>query len=173
MDMKKYLVYIHKNRCTNDVFYVGIGDRGRAYDETNRSNEWKQKINECYFDVEIVAENLPRDLAFKIEKALIQSYGFNNLVNKTKGGVGALGYNHTKETKLKIAESSRNRVKTEEEIKKCIQTRIDRHSKTYKHIKTGKMFKGLKIACEHFNIKYKSEHQRQVRNSSNKNFEKI
>ena len=173
MGMKKYLVYRHRNRCTKDVFYVGVGDRGRAYDETNRSKEWKEKMNECYFDVEIVAKNLPRDLAFKIEKAVIESYGFNNLVNKTKGGVGSLGMKHTKESKLKIAEAARSRVKTEEEIKKGIQTRIDRHSKTYKHIETGKIFKGLKIACEHFNIKYRAEHQRQSRNSFNKNFEMI
>ena len=39
--MSNYLVYLHKDRCTNDVFYVGIGDRSRAYDEKSRSKEPK------------------------------------------------------------------------------------------------------------------------------------
>ena len=47
-----YILYTHKDRCSNKVFYVGMGNRCRAYDESARSKEWKDKISECYFDVE-------------------------------------------------------------------------------------------------------------------------
>lgn len=171
--MNNYLVYTHKNKCTNQVFYVGIGDRGRAYDEKARSIEWKNYIKDCYFDVEIIAKNLPKSLAFEIEKSLIDVYGINNLINKTKGGLGALGYSHTEATKKKIAAAQKGRIKSEETIKKGIQTRIDRFSKDYRHIETGMIFTGLKSGCKHFGINYKIEHQRIVRNSLNKQFELI
>lgn len=171
--MNNYLVYSHVNRCTNKVFYIGIGDRGRAYDEKSRSKEWKKAIQDCYFDVEIIAKNLTKDLAFKIEQSMIDVYGLNNLVNKTKGGGGILGYSHTKESKLKISNGQIGRVKSVETIKKGINTRIERHSKNYKHIATGKIFKGLKNGCDYFGINYKLEHQRMYRNSYNKNFDLI
>jgi hypothetical protein len=171
--MSNYLVYLHKDRCTNDVFYVGIGDRSRAYDEKNRSKEWKNRISECYFDVEIIAKSLPRTLAYEIEKSLIDLYGLNKLVNKTKGGSGALGYSHTDESKLKIAKGQLGKKRSQEEIDKSVNARISLYSNSYKHIETGMIFRGLKNGCIHFGINYKGEHQRIKRNSHNRNFELI
>jgi hypothetical protein len=168
-----YLVYLHKDRCTNEVFYVGIGDRGRAYDEKNRNTAWKQKIKDCYFEVEIIAKNLSKKLAYQIEMAMINLYGIENLVNKTKGGAGTLGYSHTIESKQKIGISNIGRKRTIESINKSINTRTELHSNNYKHIQTGKIIKGLKNACIEFGVNYKSEHQRIKRNSNNKNFELI
>jgi hypothetical protein len=171
--MSNYLVYLHKDRCTNNVFYVGIGNRSRAYDERNRSKEWKNAISECYFDVEIIAKSLPRTLAFEIEKSLIDLYGLNNLVNKTKGGLGASGYSHTDESKSKIAKGQLGKKRSKAEIDKSVNARILLYSNSYKHIKTGMIFKGLKNGCIHFGINYKVEHQRIKRNSNNRNFELI
>ena len=166
-----YILYIHRDRCSNKVFYVGMGDRSRAYDEKNRSKEWKDKISECYFDVEIIAKNLTKELAFILEKSFIEMYGIENLINKTKGGVGSLGYNHTKETRTKISDALKGRKKSAEQIKKAIDSRVELHSLNYKHIKTGTIHKGLKSACIFYNINYKAEHQRMRRNSFNKSFE--
>ena len=173
MNTMNYLVYLHKDKCTNEVFYVGIGDRGRAYDEKSRSTCWKERIKDSYFEVEILAKNLPKKLALQLEVAMIDFYGIHNLVNKTKGGLGTSGYFHTNETKEKIRMSSLGIKKTIESIKKTIETKKNRHSKNYKHIETGKIIKGLKVACEEFGINYKREHQRIKRNSFNKNFEQI
>jgi hypothetical protein len=169
----RQLVYLHKNRCTNEVFYVGVGNMSRAYDESNRSKEWKENISECYFNVEIIAKNLSKEIAFKIERSLIEMYGLKNLVNKTKGGVGALGYKHTDETKIKIANGQLGRKRNKEEIQKSIDKKYELYSHTYKHIKTGKIFKGLKKACLYFDIQYNLEVQRIKRNSYNKNYELI
>jgi len=168
-----YLVYLHRDRCNQQVFYVGVGDRSRAYDEKNRSVEWKDKISECYFDVEILAKSLTKDLAFQIEKSIIEEYGINNLINKTTGGLGASGYVHTAETKEKIAKGQLGKKRTKEEVNKSILARMALHSNSYKHIESGLIFKGLKIACDYFQISYKQEHQRIKRNSINKNFELI
>ena len=166
-----YILYSHKDRCSNQVFYIGIGDcRARAYDEKSRSKEWKEKISECYFDVEIIAKNLTKELAFILEKSFIEMYQLENLINKTKGGVGSWGYKHTTETKKKLSNAQIGRKKTDEEIKKSVNSRIELHSSTYKHIKTGNIHKGLKNACEIYDINYKMEHQRISRNSFNKNF---
>jgi hypothetical protein len=173
MDMNKYLVYLHRDRCTNEIFYVGIGDRSRAYDEKNRSQKWKQRISDCYFDVEILAKNLPKNLAFKIEQNIVDLYGIDNLVNQTKGGAGTLGYRHTKESKLKIAFGQIGIKKSQEQIRKVVESRVKLYSNKYRHIETGQIFQGLKNACDHFNIDYKKEHQRIKRNSLNKNFELI
>ena len=167
------LVYLHRNRCTNKVFYVGVGNMSRAYDENSRSKEWKENILECYFNVEIIAKNLSKEIAYKIEKSLIEMYGLNNLVNKTKGGSGALGYHHTLETKIKIAKGQLGKKRSKEEIQKSIDKKIELYSHTYRHIKTGEIFKGLKKACVYFNIPYNLEIQRIRRNSFNKNFELI
>ena len=168
-----YILYTHKDRCSNKVFYVGMGDRSRAYDEKNRSKEWKDKISECYFDVEIIAKNLTKELAFILEKSFIEMYGLENLINKTKGGVGALGYKHTKETRSKLANAQIGRKKSAEEVKKSINSRVELYSSSYRHIKTGTIHKGLKNACVFYNINYRSEHQRIQRNSFNKSFELI
>lgn len=168
-----YILYIHKDRCSNKVFYVGMGDRSRAYDEKNRSKEWKDKISECYFDVEIVAKNLTKELAFILEKSFIEMYGLENLINKTKGGVGSLGYKHTKETRSKLSNAQIGRKKSAEEVKKAINSRVELYSSSYRHIKTGTIHKGLKNACVFYNINYRAEHQRIQRNSFNKSFELV
>ena len=168
-----YLVYLHRDRCNQQVFYVGVGDRSRAYDEKNRSAEWKDKISECYFDVEILAKSLTKDLAFQIEKSMIEMYGMNNLINKTKGGLGASGYAHTQESKIKIAQGQLGKKRTTEEIIKSVSARRELYANSYKHIESGLIFKGLKTACDYFKVNYKQEHQRIKRNSFNKNFELI
>lgn len=168
-----YLVYIHKSPCTKKVFYVGMGDRGRAYCEKGRNNDWHNVVNECYFDVEIIAKNLSRELALKIEGSLIDVYGIDNLVNRTSGGLGTSGYSHNDETKRIISEKIKGTKKTADQIKRAVETRRLINSQLYIHRSTGEIIQGLKWACEKYNINYRGEHQRLSRNSSNRTFDKL
>ena len=170
----KYILYVHKNKVTQEVFYVGIGNtRGRAYDEHSRSKEWYNIVNEHYFDVEIVAKSLPKKLANKMEMALIDVYGLENLTNKTAGGLGTKGLRHTEESKAKIAAGQLGIKRSREAVEKSVQSRRQLKAAYYRHIETGEVIKGLYWACKKHGINYKLEHQRQRRNSANKNFERL
>jgi len=91
------VVYLHKRRDTEDVFYVGIGlsDR-RAYEQKYRNNHWHGVVNKTGgFIVEIVKCNVDWKDACLLERELICKYGradvgLGQLVNKTDGGEGTL-----------------------------------------------------------------------------------
>tara|TARA_R110002050_G_scaffold32925_3_gene84300 strand:- start:1753 stop:2304 length:552 start_codon:yes stop_codon:yes gene_type:complete len=97
-------VYMHSNKSTNEVFYVGIGGSKRPYSK-RRSNEWKDIVSENGYDVNILFDKLSLEEAEEIETSLIKLYGrkdlgLGTLVNKTDGGGGCKGYKHTEEHKL-------------------------------------------------------------------------
>ena len=106
--MRGYIVYLHRNGKTNDIFYVGKGsNRGRAYEEYNRSTEWYSVVDKDYFNVDLIGKGLTEDEAYDLEMLTIETLGLDNLVNKTTGGLGSSGYRHTKLTKDKISESTK------------------------------------------------------------------
>ena len=39
------LVYRHRNKLTNEVFYIGVGTVKRSKDKINRSIFWKNIVN--------------------------------------------------------------------------------------------------------------------------------
>ena len=174
--MKGEIVYVHRVPETGVIFYVGKGgNRGRAYDEYSRSKEWKDRVNNHYFDVDIIATGLTTNEAFELEELTIKTLGINTLTNKTLGGRGALGYKHTDKTKDAISKSmkaipadiinARN--------KKSAKSRVENQNNKVRHIETGKVFPCLHQGCLFFNIKPKGEYQRLKRKSSNVNFERI
>jgi hypothetical protein len=70
--MKKYYVYTHLNPKTKEVFYVGIGKDNRAWNKwAGRNKFWDNYVNKYGFEVELIAENLTRNQAGKIEIELI------------------------------------------------------------------------------------------------------
>lgn len=171
--MKGYIVYIHRRKDNGNVFYVGYGsDRGRAYDQKSRNKYWKEVLSETFFDVEILATSLSKKGAESLEKGMIDFYGVDNLVNRTKGGLGTTGYSHTQETKDKIALSHRGRNKSKEVIDKAVETKRNLHSSKYIHRETAEIILGLKWACEKYDVNYKRESQRIRRNSANRVFNK-
>ncbi|BAQ92839.1 hypothetical protein [uncultured Mediterranean phage uvMED] len=175
--MKGEIVYLHRRRDDNSIFYVGRGsNRGRAYDEgRGRNKEWLEIVNDVYFDVFIVAHGLSKDYSCELEEFIIETIGLENLTNIVKGGLGTKGYKHTKETRDKISKAQK-KIPTEARIKasnKGIKTKAIIRNTYYKHIETGQVTLSLKSACDKHNINYKAEHQRQVRNSFNKNFIKL
>lgn len=170
--MRGYVVYIHTRQDNRKVFYVGIGStRGRAYDEHSRSADWKEVLKETFFDVSIVADNLSKEEAEIMEEMLIQSIGMENLKNKTTGGAGASGYQHTDQTKKRIASYQTGRKKTKEEIDKSVNSRVEAYSRLVIHRDTQEIIRGLKYACDKYDVSYKAEHQRLRRNSFNRTFD--
>lgn len=170
--MKGYVVYMHIRQDTREVFYIGMGKtRGRAYEEYSRTPEWYNVVNQTFFDVVIVSSGLSKEQAFSMEESLIRTIGIKNLTNKTLGGVGALGYKHTSSAKEKISKATANREVKQEWIDKSVKSKMEVYSRNVIHRETGEIIRGLKFACDKYNIPYKAEHQRLKRNSKNRNFD--
>jgi len=105
--MEQYYVYTHLNPQTKEIFYVGIGKGNRAWNKgAGRNKFWENYVNKYGFEVEIIAENITRNQAGKIEIELIAHLGRRQieeggtLVNRSLGGDGGSGgYTHTEEWK--------------------------------------------------------------------------
>lgn len=68
-ETKKYYVYIHKDKETGEVLYVGKGSGGRAY------GDWHQRPYPMEsVDIEIVEEFDDKMLCFKFEEILTRRY---------------------------------------------------------------------------------------------------
>jgi len=124
------IVYIHKKKNSNEVFYVGIGEfEKRAYSKDSRNRWWKFIVNKYDYDVEITYKDLIWEEACVIEKYLISFYGRRNLkkgtlVNLTDGGDGSTGYIPSIESRIKTSNSLKGFKRTKEEILKTKQTKI-------------------------------------------------
>lgn len=118
---KKFIVYIHMNPQTKDIFYVGIGCKGREKQKYKRSERWKLYVKKYGFTYTVVYSELNWKQACDIEKKLILEIGrldtkTGNLINMTNGGDGTGGYEGfwkgksrppaTEETKQKCRENS-------------------------------------------------------------------
>ena len=106
------VVYFHRRKDTNQVFYVGIGkSKKRAYWTYTRSDWWYKVVNKVGYDIEIVHKGLTWDEACEKEKYYIKEFGRRDkglgpLVNQTDGGDGQLGFIHSEETRKKFRENN-------------------------------------------------------------------
>ena len=88
------IVYLHRRKDTNEVFYVGIGkDYYRMGRKANRNQYWHNIVNKYGYTKEILFKNITWDEAIKKEIELIKKYGRKDLktgclVNITRGGEG-------------------------------------------------------------------------------------
>lgn len=91
------ILYLHKRKDNNEVFYIGIGKtKRRAYRKDQRSKYWISYTNKYKYYVEILCDNISWEEACNKEKELICFYGrkdlgFGNLINMTDGGEGGFG----------------------------------------------------------------------------------
>jgi hypothetical protein len=106
--MNDKVVYLHKRKSDNKVFYVGMGYKKRAYDFSSRNKFWINYVKKYGNPiVEIYKENLKKEDACKIEIKLIEQYGRRidgkgNLVNLSTGGeMGTIGANEKRVICLK------------------------------------------------------------------------
>lgn len=79
-----YYVYIHKDKDTGEVFYVGKGRRDRASSKTGRSSAWKER-SVSGFEVDYLHKDLSECEAIELENKYLRS-PFDNwkLVNIQK-----------------------------------------------------------------------------------------
>ena len=174
--MKGDIVYLHRNSLTGNVFYVGKGaNRGRAYDEYRRSEDWNKIVDEFYFDVDIVATSLSKEDAFELEEFIIETIGVENLTNKTKGGYGTKGFYHTEKTKKRISDKIKERPVEDvlKAVRKGVETKRNQSDELYVHRETKEVVRSLGLACEKYGINYRREWQRQYRNSKNRIFDRV
>jgi hypothetical protein len=99
---KKTLVYFHRRKDNNEVFYVGIGSKYRTKSSKNRNQYWHNIVNKVGYDIDIIHTDLSWEEACQLEKKYIKQFGrkdlgLGNLVNMTDGGEGAKGHIPSKE----------------------------------------------------------------------------
>jgi len=108
------VIYFHRRKDNNEIFYVGIGKLKRAYENKpdRRNSIWNKIVSKTNYTIEIIHKNLSWENACELEKQYIKQYGrINNktgiLANMTDGGDGAVGVVVSKETKDKIVSTRR------------------------------------------------------------------
>lgn len=92
--MNTKCVYFHRNRVTQEVFYVGQGTLNRAKTKHGRSKDWYKETSQEKYIVEIVIKKLSREQASTLERMYIAHFGRKDkglgpLVNHTDGGAGS------------------------------------------------------------------------------------
>ena len=92
VDHNENYVYLHIDPRDQQVLYVGMGQRHRAWTCGRSSNsrveahgDWMDELISMGYTpdewVHIVEKNLPRKKALELEKVLIDQYGCDNLFN--------------------------------------------------------------------------------------------
>lgn len=149
-------VYIHTNK-TNGKVYIGMTTRpvekrwqnGKGY-HSMRFGRAIKKYGWDGFDHIVVASDLLRQDAFKLEKELIDKYDATNPANgynEALGGGGGGMYNkhHTNEAKQKISQFSKERGFTEEHKKHISEAKSGakhhRAKPVYQYDLDGKLIK--------------------------------
>jgi hypothetical protein len=144
------VLYRHIRLDKNQPFYIGIGKtEKRAYEKIKRNQFWHNIVSKTDYEIEILFDNLSWDEAGEKEKEFIKLYGKRDdntgtLVNITDGGGGILGIRHTEESKRKISESSKNRIRkpvsieTKEKIRQTLTGRVGAN-KGFKHSEETKL----------------------------------
>ena len=134
------VVYLHRRKIDNIVFYVGIGTRKRAFLKNNRNHFWKRVVQSHDYYVEITHDNLIREEAEVIEKYLIEFYKNlypNKLTNITGGGDGwdtssSIEANKKRwsnpDEKQKIIQANKKRFSNPEERQKIVEANKKRFS---------------------------------------------
>ena len=147
-------VYRHRRLDTNEIFYVGIGVKNRAYQTGNRGDWWKKVISKTNYTVEIIIKNLSREDACELEIFLIQQYGRKcmkegPLINLSLGGGSNSGYKHTDNARKNMSIAAKNKPKVTEETK--LKSSTTKGMKVI-NIKTNVIYRSITHAANEFNI---------------------
>jgi hypothetical protein len=108
------IVYQHRRKDTNSIFYIGIGkNESRAFSKNSRSLYWKNIALRVGFEVDILFKGISWSDACNVEIGMIDSYGrkdlgFGELVNMTSGGDGVVGNVISDTTRNKMINSKKN-----------------------------------------------------------------
>ena len=75
------VVYTHISSVDSKVFYVGSGKKHRPYVTNTRTKSWNEVAKKGY-TVMILAKDLNKKDSLELERLIIESYGYENLVNQ-------------------------------------------------------------------------------------------
>ena len=108
--MKKYYTYLHfRADCIEQgPFYVGKGQRSRAWSTKSRSLHWRRIVKKHGLHVEICADLMTEEEAYQHEIALIAEWRHKgvSLINLTDGGEGLKNPAHEVREKISCAAKS-------------------------------------------------------------------
>jgi hypothetical protein len=127
--MKNKVGYYHKRKDTGEIFYVGIGESTRPYEDGSRNPYWHHIVNKVGYEILIIKENITWDDACEWEKSEIKrigrnDLGFGPLVNMTDGGEGTQGVIITEERKQNVSEGTKRAMQDPELRKKLRDKKI-------------------------------------------------
>ncbi len=93
--MSNKVVYIHRKKSDDTIFYVGMGNPNRPKSKY-RSVVWDRTVKKHGYYIEVLFQGLSSEEAFDIEIYLISKFGrrdkgLGSLVNLTDGGEGVSG----------------------------------------------------------------------------------
>ena len=163
------IVYQHRRKDTNEVFYIGIGKtEKRAISKSYRNNHWHHIVNKAGYIIEIIHHDLTWLEACEKEIYLIAFYGradlgLGSIVNMTSGGEGILGYKfsdesrkkmrkpRSEEAKANISKGQKGRIFSEEHCKKISEARKGQKTKPHSKESIKRMLetkKGTKYSEE-------------------------
>lgn len=104
----RYYVYLHK---LNDgtVFYVGKGNRERAYSKLGRNKKWLEITKNQDFIVDIIKSDLTQEEAISLESTYIKQYQ-KTLVNKLNNAK-VLEISENIKDKIKFDDTSKSKLR--------------------------------------------------------------
>jgi len=117
--MANTYLYRHIRKDTNQVFYVGVGT-GRNYERAKtkfgRNPIWHKIVGKTDYEVEIMLDELEREIALEKEKEFIERYGridlgTGTLANLTDGGDGCIGFSDEVKKKMSKAQKGNQKWK--------------------------------------------------------------
>lgn len=154
-----YVVYQHRRKDTNEVFYIGQGTVKRAYQNqiNRRNNNWTKVVEEAGgFEVDILAQNLTKEESLVVESEYIKKYGTIKhgtgiLVNERLSGTRGVksGYKHSEETRKLISENTKKAMENPELLKKLSDSLNNYWKKPDSKIKASKATKGIQSGKNH------------------------
>lgn len=98
-------MYIHIRKSDGLVFYVGQGQRCRAWSKSGRNDHWQKVSSRHGFNVEFVDVGLTKNGADLLEKLLISQLRMTSdkMTNKTDGGEGVSGLKFTEDQRANLS----------------------------------------------------------------------
>lgn len=165
------VIYLHRKKTDNSVFYVGMGNLKRAYCK-QREKWWNRVVDKYGYVIEIFRDGLTSEEAFELEIELIAKYGRidlgnGQLINQTNGGITVQGMSkssldkkkkslksvkRTEEWKSNISKALKGKVKGKEwrdKISKTITgTKLSEDVKQKMRLSNkSKIVTAVKMAC--------------------------
>jgi hypothetical protein len=143
-----FYVYEHRKATTGEVFYVGKGKGGRAWQRSCRNSHWDRTAKKHGVLVCVLISGLQEWAAHEIEMQQIALHGrlndgFGPLVNKTDGGEGTSGAYPGPETRAKISKAGlgkKRSIETRQAISLALKgkPKSEQHRAALSELKAGK-----------------------------------